>query len=56
MKTASNQEALIRNGYSPNEVRRIVDFDECDEDWANTHYMTKNYSTDLSKENVKEGE
>ena len=56
LKTASNQEALIRNGYSPNEVRRIVDFDECDEDWANTHYMTKNYSTDLSKENVKEGE
>lgn len=56
LKTASNQEALIRNGYSPNEVRRIVDFDECDEDWANTHYMTKNYSTDLSKENEKEGE
>lgn len=56
LKTASNQEALIRNGYSPNEVRRIVDFDEVDEDWANTHYMTKNYSTDLSKENVKEGE
>lgn len=56
LKTASNQEALIRNGYSPNEVRRIVDFDECDEDWANIHYMTKNYSTDLSKENGKEGD
>ena len=56
LKTASNQEALIRNGYSPNEVRQIVGFDEVDEEWANTHYMTKNYSTDLSKENVKEGE
>lgn len=56
LKTASNQEALIRNGYSPNEVRQIVGWDEIDEEWANTHYMTKNYSTDLSKENVKEGE
>lgn len=56
LKTASNQEELIRNGYSPNEVRQIVNWDEIDEEWANTHYMTKNYSTDLSKENVKEGE
>lgn len=56
LKTASNQEALIRNGYSPNEVREIIDYDQVDEDWANTHYMTKNYSTDLSKENEKEGE
>lgn len=56
LKTASNQEALIRNGYSPNEVRKIVKFDEVDETWANTHYITKNYSADLSKENEKEGE
>lgn len=56
LDTASNQEALIRNGYSPNEVRRIVKFDEVDEDWANIHYITKNYSTDLSKENEKEGD
>ncbi|MCX4365102.1 MAG: phage portal protein [Bacilli bacterium] len=54
--SASNQEALIRNGYSPNEVRKLVKFDECDEDWANTHYITKNYSADLSKESEKEGE
>lgn len=53
LKTASNQEALIRNGYSPNEVRRIVKFEEVDEEWANTHYITKNYSADLSKENEK---
>lgn len=56
LDTASNQEALIRNGYSPNEVRRIVKFDEVDEEWANIHYITKNYSTDLSKENEKEGD
>ncbi len=56
LKTASNQEALIRNGYSPNEVRRIVKFEEVDEEWANTHYITKNYSADLSKENEKEGD
>lgn len=56
LKTASNQEALIRNGYSPNEVRRIVKFEECDEEWANTHYITKNYSTDLKKEDEKEGD
>lgn len=56
LETASNQEALIRNGYSPNEVRKIVKFDQVDEEWANTHYITKNYSADLSKENEKEGE
>ncbi len=56
LESASNQEALIRNGYSPNEIRRIVKFDEVDEEWANTHYITKNYSAAFSKGNEKEGD
>ena len=44
LESASNQDVLLRDGYSPNEIRRIVGTDEIDEEWANKHYITKNYS------------
>lgn len=37
---------LIASGaFSINDIRKLVGEDEIDEDWANQHYITKNYSS-----------
>ena len=40
---------LTANGFSRNEINKYLDEPEIDEEWANEHYITKNYG------NVKGG-
>ena len=40
---AANVEKLIGSGYSYNDIQRAVGGVEIDEDWANAHFLTKNF-------------
>lgn len=41
---AANIEKLIGSGYSYNDVQRAAGGREIDEDWANEHFITKNFA------------
>ena len=44
VKFANAAEALLRIGtYTPNIIKGKLDEEQVDEDWANEHYITKNY-------------
>lgn len=42
---AANIEKLIGSGYSPNETRQAAGQERINEEWADTHYLTKNIGT-----------
>lgn len=46
LNSAPSIDKLISSGWSPNEVRRICGEPQIDEEWANQHYITKNYEPD----------
>lgn len=41
---ATNFDKLFADGFSHNELCRLLDMPEVDEPWANKHYITKNYA------------
>lgn len=43
LDSAIAMDKLFSNGYSHNEINDIIGLPELDEDWANEHYITKNY-------------
>jgi HK97 family phage portal protein len=43
---AGSLDVLTRIGFSPNELRKLVDMETIDETWANKHYITKNYQSE----------
>ena len=43
---ATPVDKLISSGtYTINDIRRVIGESYIDEEWANTHFITKNYST-----------
>lgn len=51
LDSATSMDKLFSNGYSHNEINDIIGMPDLDEDWANEHYITKNYqNTNLSSE------
>ena len=50
---ASSMDVLTRIGYSPDEVRKLIDQPETNEAWAKAHYITKNYQ-DMKGEKTDE--
>lgn len=40
---ASSLDVLTRIGFSHNDLLRVIGEELIDEEWANIHYMTKNY-------------
>lgn len=53
LDTAASIDKLIACGWSPNEVRRVCGEPTINEEWANRHYVTKNYAP--TDEQGKEG-
>lgn len=53
---ANSLDKLYSDGFSHNDVRKFVDLVEIDEDWANEHRITKNYSEDVSSNKKKGGD
>lgn len=45
---ATNVDKLYADGFSHNDIRYFMDLVEIDEEWANEHRITKNYSEDVS--------
>ena len=43
LSNATGIDKLIANGFSHNEILEMFDKPTIDEDWANEHYITKNY-------------
>lgn len=43
LDSATSMDKLFSNGYSHNEINRFVGLPRTDEDWADKHYITKNY-------------
>lgn len=43
---AASLDVLTRIGFSPNEIRKLVELEEINEVWANKHYITKNYQAE----------
>lgn len=57
LSSAANADKLIASGaLSVNEVRQLLSYKKLVEEWANKHYMTKNYtvSTKLAEEEPEE--
>lgn len=51
LDSATAMDKLFSNGYSHNEINDIIGLPELDEDWANEHYITKNYqNTNVASE------
>ena len=57
LEVANAIDKLLSSGScSPNEIRELIGFNVLDEDWANKHYITKNYSeANLLNEEGEEG-
>ncbi len=49
---ATNFDKLFADGFSHNELCRLLDMPEVNEPWADRHYVTKNYA---DAENIEEG-
>lgn len=43
LESAGSMDKLFSNGYSHNEINRFVGLPRLDEEWADKHYITKNY-------------
>lgn len=43
LDSATNMDKLFSNGYSHNEINKMIGMPRLDEDWADEHYITKNY-------------
>ena len=43
LESATGIDKLIAVGFSRNEINKLLGLPEIDEDWANEHYITKNY-------------
>ncbi len=50
LSAAVSIDKLISSGFSPNEVRRICGEQQLDEQFANEHYITRNYTPDKTAE------
>lgn len=55
---STGMDKLFSNGFSHNQICEIVQFEKTDEEWANKHYITKNYmNSDLiDKADMKGGD
>lgn len=54
LESTTGIDKLIATGFSRNEINKLLGLPEIDEDWANKHYITKNYEN--TKGGVKEDE
>lgn len=43
LESASSMDKLFSNGYSHNEINEFIGLPKTDEEWADKHYITKNY-------------
>lgn len=43
LESATSMDKLFSNGYSHNEINEFIGLPKKDEEWANKHYITKNY-------------
>lgn len=53
---ASGWDKLISNGFSFNQLSKFLGLPTIDEDWANTHYITKNYANTNGEKGEKDDE
>lgn len=52
---ASGWDKLISNGFSFNQLSKFLGLPMINEDWANTHYITKNYANTNSEKGEEDG-
>ena len=53
LENANAIDVLFRDGFSHNEIMEKLDEEKLEEDWANQHFVTKNYMT--VQEMIKQG-
>ena len=55
LDNATAMDKLYSNGFSHNDLLELADLEQVDEDWANEHRITKNYSDDVSSKSSEKG-
>ncbi len=43
LESSTSMDKLFSNGYSHNEINEFIGLPRIDEEWADEHYITKNY-------------